>query len=113
MWRRVVVVLVSLILVAGCASAPMPEERARTGDDKGGKVWVSDKAYEIFQEKGEVTAAFRGMSRDSELLCEHLYLKGSHRKRTFCYTRAERDRINLNHQEAWRTLLVPGAKIVE
>lgn len=96
-----------LILLAGCAAAPMPEERARTGEDK---IWVSEKAYEIFEAKDEATAAFKGMSRDSELICEHLYLKGSHRKKTFCYTRAERDRINLNHQETWRQLLVPGAK---
>lgn len=110
MSKRMVGLGLVLVFAAGCASNPVPDLRTSDSEDQGGKVLVSRKAFKLFEEQEQVTAAFRGQDRYSQLICEDLVLKGSHITRTFCYTRAERDRMNLNHQEEWREITTPGAK---
>lgn len=108
--RIAVALCLGVLAIAGCVSpAPSPEDRAlaaitseAVGKDK---ILVSDKAYELVSTNGDATAAFRGTSRDSELICENIDLKGSHRKTIFCYTREERDRMNQDHSGTWLDML--------
>ncbi len=64
-------------------------------------------------EQGKAMAAMYGYSRDSDLVCERWKKVGTHLIKNVCYTRDEMEKRRLNHQEQYRRIETPGAKVVE
>lgn len=81
----------------GCAAT------APTADDTI-KFKGSDRAIALIEEQGKASAAIRGYSRETDLICERFHKTGSHITTNYCYTREERDRRQLNHEEVMRAM---------
>ena len=93
--RNLMGLVVGFAVLGGCASAPT------TPDDEV-QFMASDKARQLIEEQGKATATMLGYADDTDLICERFNKTGSHIVTKFCYTRGERERRLLNHQEEWR-----------
>lgn len=94
---------VLILGVVGCAST------APTAPDEQ-KVTVSPEAQKLIEQQGEATAAERGTSTESELICETRKKLGSHMVEQFCYTRAQADKAREAAQESLRNATRGGPR---
>lgn len=84
------------LLAGGCAAT-------NSAQDETVKFIASEKAKKTIDEDG-ATAAMRGYSKETELVCEQIKKTGSHITTNYCYTRAEGDRARKDHQETFRKI---------
>lgn len=107
---KILMMLISAVLLfvaAGCAgSGPKEPEQHADGQPK---ILVTDRAYAYIDNHGMGIAAMKGATKDSDLVCEVVQLPNRD-IRTFCYMRDEMEKRDLNHQEEWRRLTMPGAR---
>lgn len=104
--RMMLVAMAIPVMFTGCAGSVSNEPELRP--DGFPKILVTDRAYAYIEKHGKGIASMKGMTQDSDLVCENVQLPNKD-IRTYCYMRDEMVRRDEDHRDEWRKLTTPGA----